>query len=119
MQATDGNAIDYQFIKAQILEDAETFQDDSINVDRLFQGYQMSMELADEGLKVFGMGQGFLSMAAPDEGIRAAAAGHGLHHGGNAVLRWMATSWSNRTRRATSSPTRPRVGARSTVSSGW
>ncbi len=92
LQVTDGNAIDYQFIKAQILEDAETFKIDSINVDRLFQGYQMSMELADEGLKVFGMGQGFLSMAAPMKEFERRLLAHGLHHGGNAVLRWMANN---------------------------
>lgn len=92
LQVTDGNAIDYQFIKAQILEDAETFKIDSINVDRLFQGYQLSMELADEGLKVFGMGQGFLSMAAPMKEFERRLLAHGLHHGGNAVLRWMANN---------------------------
>ena len=34
-------------------------------VDRLFQGYQLSQELQDEGIEVFGMGQGFISMAVP------------------------------------------------------
>jgi len=79
-------------VKAQVLADASRFQLESLNVDRLFQGYQLSMELADEGLNLFGMGQGFLSMALPMKEFERRLLGHKLHHGGNPVLRWMASS---------------------------
>ncbi len=65
LQTTPGDAVDYAFIKKVILDDAQRYKIQNMNVDRLFQGYQLSQELADEGLEVFGMGQGFLSMAAP------------------------------------------------------
>ncbi len=90
LKTTPGEAIDYQFIKRAILEDAQRFRIMSINVDRLFQGYQLSQELADEGLEIFGMGQGFLSMAAPMREFERRLVARKLHHGGNPVLRWMA-----------------------------
>jgi phage terminase large subunit-like protein len=65
-----------------------------MNVDRLFQGYQLSMELADEGITLFGMGQGFLSMAAPMREFEARLLKGQVHHGGNPVLRWMAGNMS-------------------------
>ncbi|MFH0902312.1 MAG: terminase TerL endonuclease subunit [Pseudomonadota bacterium] len=90
LTATPGNAVDYQFIKAQVLADAQQFKLVDLNVDRLFQGYQVSMELADEGLEVLGMGQGFLSMAAPMKEFERRLLAKKLCHGGNPVLRWMA-----------------------------
>ncbi len=90
LTVTPGDAIDYQFIKAQVLRDAQMFRLVNLNVDRLFQGYQLSMELADEGLEVFGMGQGYLAMAVPMKEFERRLLGHRLHHGGNPVLRWMA-----------------------------
>lgn len=87
---TPGDAVDYDFVKKQILEDAQRFRLVDLNVDRLFQGYQLSQELADEGLSVFGMGQGFLSMAAPMNEFERRLLAKKLHHGGNPVLRFMA-----------------------------
>lgn len=89
LMTTPGDAIDYGFIKKQVLEDARRFKLGSMNVDRLFQGYQLSQELADEGLEVFGMGQGFISMAAPMKDFERRLLGKKLHHGGNPILRFM------------------------------
>lgn len=90
LQTTPGDAVDYAFIKKTILEDAEKFQVENLNVDRLFQGYQLSQELVDEGLTVIGMGQGFLSMAVPMRELERRLLGKKLHHGGQPMLRWMA-----------------------------
>ena len=90
LMATPGNAVDYGFVKKQILEDGAKFHLLDLNVDRLFQGYGLSMELQDEGLTVFGMGQGFLSMAMPMKEFEKRLLAKQLHHGGNPVLRWMA-----------------------------
>lgn len=92
LNVTDGNAVDYQFVKAAILADAQRFHLVDLNVDRLFQGYQLSQELADEGLTVFGMGQGFLSMAIPMKEFERRLLGKKLHHGGHPILRFMANS---------------------------
>ncbi len=90
LTATPGNAIDYQRVKADILEDASRFRLVDLNVDRLFQGYQLAMELADEGLAVVGMGQGFLSMAAPMKTFERLLLEKRLNHGNHPILRWMA-----------------------------
>lgn len=90
LETTPGDAIDYQFIKRRILEDAGRYELRDLNVDRLFQGYGLSMELADEGLAVNGMGQGFLSMAMPVKELEKRLLGRKLHHGGHPILRWMA-----------------------------
>ena len=90
LTVTPGNAIDYARIRADILDDASRWQIVDVNVDRLFQGYQLSMELQDEGLTVLGMGQGFLSMAAPMKTFERLLLDKRLNHGGNPMLRWMA-----------------------------
>ena len=61
--------IDYGFVKRQILEDAAKFQLMEINVDRLFQAHQLATELAEEGLVVIGMGQGFQAWRPPCESL--------------------------------------------------
>ncbi len=90
LTVTPGDATDYEFIKAQVLEDAKRFQLVDLNIDRLFQAHQISNELLQEGLKVFGMGQGFLSMAIPMKEFERRMLAKKLHHGGNPILRWMA-----------------------------
>lgn len=92
LQVTPGNAVDYAFVKAQILEDAQRFNLVDLNIDRLFQGYQVGAELAEEGLTVVGMGQGFLSMAAPMKELERRLLEKRIRHGGNPVLRFMADS---------------------------
>lgn len=96
LSVTAGDAIDYQFIKKQVLEDAATFQIVDVNIDRLFQGFQLAQELADEGLEVFGMGQGFLSMAVPMKEFERRLLDRKLRHGGNPVLRFMAGNFAVR-----------------------
>jgi len=91
---TPGNAIDYEVVKAQILEDAQTFQIQEIAVDRLFQGYQLSMQLAEEGLTVAACGMGYMSMAGPCAEFERRLLGQHLRHGGHPVLTWMANNVS-------------------------
>jgi len=90
LKATPGDAVDYAFIKKQILDDAAKFHLVDLNVDRLFQAHQLATELMNEGLTVVGMGQGFLSMAAPMQELERRLLARKIRHGGNPVLRWMA-----------------------------
>lgn len=94
---TPGDAVDYQAIKRAIVADAQRFALVNLNVDRLFQGYQITQELADEGLEVFGFGMGFLSMAAPMRDFERRLLAKKIHHGGHPVLRWMADNVAVRT----------------------
>jgi len=45
LHTTDGNAIDYDFIRAEIVKDSQVFDLKLIGVDRQFQGIGFSMEL--------------------------------------------------------------------------
>jgi|CXWL01.1.fsa_nt_gi phage terminase large subunit-like protein len=92
LMTTPGNAIDYDAVKAQILADAQMFQIQEVAVDRLFQGYQLSMQLADEGLTVAACGMGFMSMAGPCKEFERRLLEKRLHHGGHPVLKWMANN---------------------------
>lgn len=92
LKTTPGDAIDYRFVKQGILEDAAKFQLVDLNIDRLFQAHQLASELSEEGLTVVGMGQGFMSMAAPVKEFERRLLARKLHHGGNPVLRWMASN---------------------------
>jgi phage terminase large subunit-like protein len=77
-------------VRLEILADAKRFSVQELNVDRLFQGYQLAAELQDAGMTVYGMGQGFLSMAAPMRELERRLLAKKVKHGGNAILRWMA-----------------------------
>lgn len=90
LRTTPGEAVDYSFIKTQILADAQKFRLVDLNIDRLFQAHQLATELMDEGLTVVGMGQGFTSMAAPVKEFQRRLLARKIHHSGNPVLRWMA-----------------------------
>lgn len=90
LTVTPGDAVDYAFVREAILRDAATYHVVDMNIDRLFQAHQLAAELADEGLTVVGMGQGFLSMAAPVRELERRLLLRKVRHGGNPVLRWMA-----------------------------
>ena len=90
LEVTPGNCIDFAFVKAKILEDAQRYQLIDMNIDRLFQAHQLSMELIDEGIAVCGMGMGYLSFAAPMKDFERRLLARKINHGGHPVLRWMA-----------------------------
>lgn len=90
LNVTPGDATDYSFVRDQILRDVERFRIVDVNVDRLFQAHQLAAELESEGLTIFGMGQGFMSMATPVSEFHRRLLNRKINHGGNPVLRWMA-----------------------------
>ncbi len=90
LKTTPGDAIDYDFVIKQVLEDAQKFQLVDLNIDRLFQAHQVAVKLMEEGLTVVGMGQGFTSMAAPMKEFERRLLVRKIKHGGHPVLRWMA-----------------------------
>jgi len=87
---TPGNVTDERFIQAAIVADAQRLQLVDGNIDRLFQGMRLAIELKDEGVTMVPFGQGFLSMATPTRKFIDLVAARRLHHQGDPVLRWMA-----------------------------
>lgn len=90
LRIVPGDAIDYDFILEDIKKDAAKFRIVDLNIDRLFQSHQMSMDLANEGFEVFPMGQGWMSMTVPMNEFERLLLKRKIHHGGNPMLRWMA-----------------------------
>ena len=97
---TQGDAIDYDFIRAQIIADSLKFNISSISVDRLFQGYEFSQKLDaelggfEDTPKVIACGMGYLSMAGPCQEFERRLILCKLNHAGNPILRWMADNVS-------------------------
>lgn len=93
IETTSGAVIDYEFIRAKVNTLAEQYQIKEISIDR-WNANQLSTQLAGDGFEVFGFGQGFVSMAAPTKELERLIMGRELAHGGNPVLRWMASNVS-------------------------
>lgn len=86
--ATDGNVIDYAFIRDSIHRDAERFRIRKIAFDR-WNSTHLVQELQSDGFEMVGFGQGYASMAAPVRELEKLIRGDELAHGGHPVLRWM------------------------------
>ncbi len=89
--ATEGNVIDYAFIRAAIHHDAERFRVKRIAFDR-WNSTHLVQELQGDGFEMVGFGQGYASMAAPVREIEKLVRGQELAHGGHPVLRWMVSN---------------------------
>lgn len=87
--ATDGNVIDYAYLKSDIERINSEFNIKATAYDR-WNSAGIITELANEGLENFTpFGQGFGAMSQPAKEIYALAMKKQLVHGGNPVLRWM------------------------------
>ena len=89
LQTTPGNAIDYDFIKADILNDAGHFRLETIAFDR-FLSTQIAIQLNEEGLDARQMGQGFVSMSEPSKALETYLLDLELDHGGHPVMTFCA-----------------------------
>jgi phage terminase large subunit-like protein len=89
--ATPGNVIDYDFIKAQLVEDATRFDLQQMVIDR-FLSTQIAIQLNAEGIETLLMGQGFVSMSAPSKELERLALDRKIDHGGHPVARWCASN---------------------------
>ena len=89
LTTTPGNAVDYSFVKATILSDAQKFNVRLMNIDRLFQAHQIAQELLEEEMEVLMMGMGFISFGSPMKDFERRLLDKKINHGNNPVLRWM------------------------------
>jgi phage terminase large subunit-like protein len=87
--ATPGNVIDYDYVLAQIDEDAQRYDIAEIAFDR-WGATRIVQDLEDAGMAVVQFGQGFSSMSSPTKELERLLLARKLAHGGNPVLSWMA-----------------------------
>jgi len=84
--ATDGDVIDLNAVKGQILKDAEKYQIKEIAFDP-YGATKLVTELQDEEITMVSHRQGFVSMNAPMKETERLILGRDLVHGGNKVMR--------------------------------
>lgn len=85
---TPGNVIDYDYIEAQILADAEQYVIKEIAYDP-YNATNITNNLSNEGLNMVPFRQGFTSMTGPSKDFEKRVLGKELNHGDNPVIRWM------------------------------
>jgi phage terminase large subunit-like protein len=90
LTVTPGNVIDYRLVQAAVVEASKRSELSSLNIDARFQGIQVATTLADQGITTTEMAQTHAAYAASMREFERLLKAGRLHHGGNAVLRWMA-----------------------------
>ena len=95
METTPEEAIDYNYVRARVVEDNKYFKIDSISVDRFYKGFEFATKLDKEiggtenSPKIIACGLGFASMAGLTQEFERRMINLKLNHGGNPILRWM------------------------------
>jgi len=92
LTTTPGDAIDYDRVKKEILEDINRYNYRTITVDMAFQGYKFCQELEEAcpGIEITGMRPGLVTMSPLVDSLDLRLLKRFVHHRGNPVLRWMA-----------------------------
>ena len=85
--ATEGNVIDYDAIKLQLIKDRERFNIKQIKYDR-WGATKLVQDLEKEDFLCVPMGQGFSSMSPPTKEFEVLVLGGLAQHDGHPVLRW-------------------------------
>ena len=91
LTVTDGDVTDYRKVRAQIEADAKRFVIEEIAYDP-WQATETVLELDDAGLTVWELRQTITAMSAPSALLEQLVGDRRLRHGGNPVLRWMASN---------------------------
>lgn len=91
IKATPGNATDFAFIKAKILEVCGRYDVRELLYDRAL-AQPMVQELIEEEINCVGYGQGYLSQNNSLREIERRVTSGGLSHGGHPILDWNATN---------------------------
>lgn len=91
VKVTAGNVLDYDFVKADILQIVSEFDLQSTAYDR-WNASQTIIDLQNEGMECSPFGQGYGSMGAPTKEFEKLVLTEKIEHFGNPVLRWMMAS---------------------------
>jgi phage terminase large subunit-like protein len=89
IMATPGNVVDYEWIFADIDDDAHDYDLQEVAFDR-WGASRVVTVLQEKGLTMVEFGQGFASMSPPMKELERLIRTHELEHGNNPVLTWMA-----------------------------
>ena len=85
---TTGDVVDYEAIKARVMEDHKRFDVREVAFDP-WNANQIALQLQDLGAHPVEFGQGYKSMSEPAKEWERLVVQKRLAHGGHPVLRWM------------------------------
>jgi phage terminase large subunit-like protein len=85
--ATEGNVVDYDFVRADINKIGDLFNIKELAIDR-WNTTQLQTQLMGDGFTVVPFGQGFASMSAPTKDFETLVLGQKLWHNGHLVMRF-------------------------------
>lgn len=88
---TPGDIIDFDRIRRDVVELGERFDIREVAIDR-WAATQITTQLMGDGFEMVPFGQGFASLSGPAKELEALVVSGRLGHGGNPVLRWMASN---------------------------
>lgn len=88
---TPGDAVDYEFVRGQILDDARRFKLRQVGYDP-WNAYEMWQQLAKDGLQCIEIRQGARSLSAPLKELERALIAGEFEHPNNPCLNWQAQS---------------------------
>ncbi len=91
IMTTEGNVVDYRFLQAFIEKTCEQYHVLEIAYDR-WNATMLVQNLMDEGLTMVPFGQGYKEMSPASKEFYKVMLEGKLTHGGNPVLRWMASN---------------------------
>jgi phage terminase large subunit-like protein len=89
VKATPGDVIDYEVIKADLIELQHQFVWKDLGYDR-WNATDLVTKLQDARWKCTPIGQGYGNLSAPMKDLMTFVTQGRVHHGNNPVLRWMA-----------------------------
>lgn len=92
VETTEGDVIDYAAVKAAVIGDCNHFDMQRVSYDRMFAG-QMVQELDAEtrGVEVVPVAQTYMGLSPACKELERLLGAQAFRHGGNPVLRWMAS----------------------------
>lgn len=93
IRTTPGDVVDYAIVERDILEFSKQYNILEIAADP-WNATQVIQRLDGEGLVIFEHRQGYASISGPTKEFEKAVIGTKLDHGGDPVLRWMASNVS-------------------------
>ena len=91
MEATEGNVVDYDVIRERLNQLRERYNILEVAIDR-WNSTQLQTQLQGDGFTIVPFGQGYASMSAPTKELEKLVLSKSLRHGGQPVLRWMASN---------------------------
>ena len=86
---TPGNAVDYSYVRACIVESADTYRVQDIGYDPWNASHIAQQLQEEDGLPMVKFRQGMASMNEPSKALERMVVEEQFNHGGNPALRWM------------------------------